>query len=186
MARDGYKIFDSDTHVGPIMEVLEKHMTDAERAKLPAWEPYKNTKKKRYTDTRTTYTRGVRSYRRVLGETKIEDKKLVGYNAAFTGPKTDRVPSPRVDADPSERIKDMDFEGADVNFMVPSGWFGTWTASDDVALEMGMYRAYHRWMNDYCSGYPERLGAALLVSARDIAGSLEEIRRWGKARWAWG
>ena len=186
MAKDGYRIFDSDTHVGPLMEVLEKYLTEGERSKLPAWEQYKNTKKKRYGDTRTTYTKGVRSYRRVLGATKVEENKLLGYNAAFTGPKTDRVPSPQGDADPAERIKDMDFEGADVNFMVPSGWFGTWTASDDVALEAGMYRAYHRWMNDYCSGYPERLGAALLVSGRDVAGSVEEIRRWGKSRWAWG
>jgi hypothetical protein len=23
------------------------------------------------------------------------------------------------------------------------GWFGTWTAGDDVALEAGMYRVYH-------------------------------------------
>ena len=29
MARNGFKIFDSDTHVGPYMEVLEKYITDA-------------------------------------------------------------------------------------------------------------------------------------------------------------
>jgi len=61
-----------------------------------------------------------------------------------------------------------------------------WTAGDDVALEMGMYRAYHRWINDYCAAYPDRLGAVMLSSARDVAGSIEEMRRWSKARWAWG
>jgi hypothetical protein len=30
----------------------------------------------------------------------------------------------------------MDHEGVDVNLTLPSGWFGTWTAGDDVALEM--------------------------------------------------
>ena len=64
----------------------------------------------------------------------------------------------------------MDYEGVDVNLMLPSGWFGTWTAGDDVALEMGMYRAYHRWINDYCAAYPDRLGAVMLSSARDVAG----------------
>ena len=59
---------------------------------------------------------------------------------------------------PAERIKDMDFEGVDVNLTLPSGWFGTWTAGDDVALEMGMYRAYHRWMEDYCGAYPDAPG----------------------------
>ena len=31
MARNGYKIFDADTHVGPVMEVLDKYLTHAER-----------------------------------------------------------------------------------------------------------------------------------------------------------
>ena len=72
----------------------------------------------------------------------------------------------------------MDLEGVDVNLTLPSGWFGTWTAGDDVALEMAMYRAYHRWMADYCGAFPERLGGVILACARDIEGSLAEIRHW--------
>jgi predicted TIM-barrel fold metal-dependent hydrolase len=106
--------------------------------------------------------------------------------AGFTGAHGARKPSPRVDDDPAERIKDMDYEGVDVNLTLPSGWFGTWNAGEDVALEMGMYRAYHRWMEEYCGAYPTRLGGVILTSARDIPGSLEEIKRWGKSRWAWG
>src|SRR5207248_497529 len=89
-----------------------------------------------------------------------------GYMAGFTGVKRTREPSPLVDADPGERIKDMDHEGVDVNLTLPSGWFGTWTAGDDVALEMAMYRAYHRWMADYCGAYLNRLGdlAAMIGS----------------------
>src|SRR6516162_1795629 len=84
------------------------------------------------------------------------------------------------------RIKDMDYEGVDVHLTLPSGWFGTWTAGDDVALEMAMYRAYHRWMEDYCGAYPNRLGGVILAGARDIEGALAEIRRCGQACWAWG
>ena len=87
---------------------------------------------------------------------------------------------------PPARIADMDFEGVDVNLTLPSGWFGTWSFGDDIALEMAMYRAYHRWMEDYCGAYPERLGGVILAGARDIEGGLAEIRRWGKSRWAWG
>ncbi len=82
--------------------------------------------------------------------------------AAFTGANRER-PSPRVDDDPAERIADMDREGVDVNLTLPSGWFGTWTAGDDIALEMAMYRAYHRWMADYCGAFPERLGGVILA-----------------------
>ena len=84
------------------------------------------------------------------------------------------------------RIADMDFEGVDVNLTLPSGWFGTWSFGDDIALEMAMYRAYHRWMDDYCGACPERLGGVILAGARDSDGGLAEIRRWGKSRWAWG
>ncbi len=38
MARNGYKIFDSDTHVGPYMEVLTEYLTDGEKTRLPDWE----------------------------------------------------------------------------------------------------------------------------------------------------
>ncbi len=187
MARGGYKIFDADTHVGPKMEVIERYLAAAERAKLPAWEDYKLTHTKDgYTKDSTIYTRGVRNFRRHLGAAKVDEKKLVGFSAAYSGPKTRRKPSALVDSDPAARIADMDLENVDVNLMLPSGWFGTWTTTDDVALEMGMYRAYHRWIDEYCSAYPDRLGAVLLICARDIAGSLEEIRRWGKSRWAWG
>jgi hypothetical protein len=95
-----------------------------------------------------TYTKGQRRYRRRLG-TAEPDETPSGYIAGFTGVKRTRQPSPLVDSDPGERIKDMDHEGVDVNLTLPSGWFGTWTAGDDVALEMAMYRAYHRWMADY-------------------------------------
>jgi predicted TIM-barrel fold metal-dependent hydrolase len=79
----------------------------------------------------------------------------------------------------------MDYEGVDVNLTLPSGWFGTWTSGDDVALETAMYRAYHEWMNEYCGAYPERLGGILLVGTRNVDAGLAEMRRWGKARWAW-
>ncbi len=179
MARNGYKIFDSDTHVGPVMDVLEKYLTSAETAKLPAWEQHKSANKHGH----VTYTKGQRRYRRRLGTAKPEDTPG-GYMAGFTGVKREKEVSPRVDQDPGERIKDMDYEGVDVNLTLPSGWFGTWT-TDDVALEMGMYSAYHRWMEDYCGAFPGRLGGVVLASSRDIAGSVAEIRRCGKSRWAW-
>jgi len=181
MAKNGYRIFDSDTHVGPYIDVLQEYMTYAEKSKLPAWEQYLSKTNTGY----PIYARGQRHYRRKLGAAGPEDTQG-RYMAGFTGAHGARKPSPLVDYDPGERIKDMDFEGVDVNLTLPSGWFGTWTAGDDVALEMGMYRAYHRWMAEYCGAVPDRLGGVILASSRDVAGSLEEIHRWGKSRWAWG
>src|SRR5271168_5388472 len=180
MARDGFRIFDSDTHVGPDARILAGYLSEAGKDRLREWDGYKFQGR----SGQVTYTKGQRRYRRRLGMAE-PDQAPSGYMAGFTGVKRSREPSPLVDADPGERIKDMDHEGVDVNLTLPSGWFGTWTAGDDVDLEAAMYRAYHRWMADYCGAFPERLGGIILASARDIAGSLAEIRRWAHSRWAW-
>lgn len=182
MARDGFKIFDSDTHVGPFVDVLDPYLDDDVKAKLPAWEEFRTAHHK---TGHVTYTKGQRKYRRRLGTAAAEETPA-GYMAGFTGPKREKNPDPEGDVDPAKRIADMDYEGVDVNLMLPSGWFGTWTTGDDVALEMGMYRAYHRWMDDYCKKYPGRLGSVMLLSARDPEGSVAEIKKWGKSHWAWG
>ena len=181
MARNGYRIFDSDTHVGPDAAILAEYLSAAEKERLAAWEPYRSTGRNGH----ITYTKGQRRYRRRLGDAKSDDQPA-GYMAGFTGVARRRQPSPEVDRDPAARIADMDHEGVEVNLTLPSGWFGTWTAGEDVPLEMAMYRAYHRWMRDYCDPFPRRLGGVVLTGARDVEGSLAEIRRCARERWAWG
>src|SRR5580692_2618607 len=187
-------IMDGDTGHGGIMAVrrmvrecirrgtiLSRYLSAAETERLAAWEPYRAAGRNGH----VTYNRGQRHYRRRLGDAR-PDEAPFGYMAGFTGVARERDPSPKVDADPAARIADMDYEGVDVNLTLPSGWFGTFTAGDDIPLEAAMYRAYHRWMSDYCGAHPRRLGGVILAGARDIAGSLGEIREWGKSGWAWG
>jgi uncharacterized protein len=181
MAKDGYQIFDSDTHVGPDAAILANYLSAAEKDRLARWDPYRSTGR----TGNVTYTKGQRHYRRRLG-TAAPDTAPAGYMAGFTGVARGRQPSPQVDADPAARIADMDYEGVEANLTLPSGWFGTWTAGEDIVLEMAMYRAYHRWMDDYCGAFPSRLGGVILAGARDINGSLAEMRHWGQSRWAWG
>ena len=184
MARDGYRIFDSDTHVGPAAEILTRYLAASEPAKLTSWEPYKSIQRR---TGHVSYTRGARAYRRRLGVVDTDSSSgTAGYMAGFTGSHKGRDPSPLVDVDPAERIKDMDLEGVDVNLTLPSGWFGTWTLSEDPAVETMMYRAYHRWMDDYCGAFPDRIAGVILVSARDVASGLAEIAHWAKQRWPLG
>ena len=68
MSKDGWKIFDSDTHVGPYMEVLEPYLTQAERSRLSAWDEYKSVNKR----GQRTYTKGQRTYRRRLGDARAD------------------------------------------------------------------------------------------------------------------
>src|SRR5262249_8814314 len=56
----------------------------------------------------------------------------------------------------------------------------------DVALELAMYEAYHRFLSDYCGPYPERLTSVVLVTARDAARSVAEIERCAGEDWPVG
>src|SRR4029453_9565079 len=170
MTRNGFRVFDSDTHVGPYMDVLSSYLSEAENATLAHWEDSKRVD----AHGRITYTRRKRHYRRRLGEAEAETTSG-GYMAGFTGVRREKAVSPRVDHDPAARIADMDYEGVDVNLTLPSGWFGTWTTGDDVAFELAMYRAYHRWMQDYCGAFPNRLGGVILGCARGVAGEGEAM-----------
>ena len=182
MARKGFKIFDTDTHVGPYVNVLEPYMSARDKQVLEEdWAEFKG--KGARTDN-TSYTRGARKYLRRLGEAEADTSKK-GYMAGFIGAQK-KKPSSLVDNDSSERIKDMDLEGADVNLTLPSGWFGTFIGHDDVELETGMLSAYHQWMEDYCSPYPDRIGGVILCTGRDVEFSVSEIKKWGKSVWAWG
>jgi hypothetical protein len=66
MARDGYRIFDSDTHVGPDARILAGYLSEAEQDRLRGWEAYKSQDRSGH----ETYTKGQRSYRRRLGTAK--------------------------------------------------------------------------------------------------------------------
>ena len=65
------------------------------------------------------------------------------------------LPSERVSIDSHARVRDMDLEGIDVNMILPSGGVPAFCALEDVALEQAMYRAYHRFLADYCAPFPD-------------------------------
>ena len=71
MARDGYKFFDTDTHVGPYVDVLEPYLTADDKARLAGWEQYKATSRGGH----VTYNKGQRTYRRRLGTPKPRTRR---------------------------------------------------------------------------------------------------------------
>ena len=58
----------------------------------------------------------------------------------------------------------MDDEGTDVHFLIP-GSFMSLVGLDDPAFEVGLIRAYHRHMADFCGRFPTRL-KSLIVEFR--------------------
>ena len=180
MAINGYKVFDSDTHVGPSADILERYLTANDREKLHGFAEFQS--QSRLTG-HTTYNFNTRQYTRRLGDPDARPPKPGEYMTGFTSQHR-QPPNVLVEDDPAERIKDMDLEGVDVNLMLPSGWFGVWTSQPDLALENSLYSAYHQWMEDYCGPFPDRLTGVILCSGRDVEAAVSEINQWGKSRWA--
>lgn len=180
MTKNGFRIFDADTHVGPAVNVIDHHLSESEKRRLDSWEEFK------WVDARNgnvEYTRYRLNYMRPLGSAEYMPAPDQGRASRFTGQLKHFPALPTSETDPAVRIKDMDLEGVDVNLTLPSSWFGTFSANEDVELEQAMYRAFHRWMAEYCGSYPARIKGVICVSARDIEGSLKELERCAQEDW---
>jgi predicted TIM-barrel fold metal-dependent hydrolase len=187
--RNGYKIFDSDTHIAPMAETLAPYFDPQSRARLPEWEQFKvpfrigwaGEKLEPPFRHRYSFAKrdGWREQLRILGE--AAPREAAGKHfATFMGK---RYPTPGgSDDDVEARIRDMDEEGVDVQLMMPSHP----PATDDIEIELAFLRANHRFTDDFCSKYPQRLKSLIVVTNRAVSQSVEEIRRWGRSRWAVG
>jgi len=192
MARAGYRIFDADTHIIEPAEPIEEYLTMADRAKLAALGPLVERAPAKAGMSRYRIGKRPALNRRLGSRERVEPPSAAARGAKDGGTPWDvrwqgpPFPSERVSVDSHARVHDMDLEGVDVNMILPSGGVPAFCALDDAALEQAMYRAYHRFLADYCAPYPDRLTGVLLVSARDPAGSVSEIRRCGDEDWPVG
>ncbi|HEX2441561.1 MAG TPA: amidohydrolase family protein [Methylomirabilota bacterium] len=192
MARGGYRIFDADTHIIEPVEPIEAYLSAAEKTALAALGPLvgrgpaKAGMSRYLIGKRPKLDRRLGSRERVAPPTGAARGARDGgtpWDVRWQGPP---FPSDRVSFDPHARVKDMDLEGVDVNMVLPSGGVPSFSGLEDIALEQAMYRAYHRFVADYCAPYPDRLTSLVLVSARDAEASVAEIRRCSADDWPVG
>ena len=175
--RNGFSVYDTDTHVNPAAEVLECYVDPSFRPRLDELAPYKEP----FTDGDTqlhNYRVGRKLFRRVLGEAGPHPT-FTGVGGAWMGSKE---PRPGVQDDNAEnRVKDMDDDGADVHFLVPTAWTSVVGLEDE---ELGLVRASHRHAADFCGQFPDRLKTMIVASGRAIEETVSEIHQWGESKWA--
>src|SRR6516162_4052555 len=177
--KEGFRVYDTDTHIDPGADVLEKYVDPGFRPRLDALAPYRRAIKSRTVDgaLRHTYRFASKRYERTLGEAEPRPGSADGR--VWRG---ERRPSPGVVDDRSDnRVLDMDAEGSDVHFLVPSVWTSV-VGLPDLSLEIGLIRAYHCFMHEFCGPFPDRLKGPIVASTRDIAGAVREIREWGRSK----
>ena len=187
--RNGYKVFDADTHVQPTAEAVEPYIDQALRDRVGDLDSY-----------RVPIKIGL------AGEIRQEPYKhywRFSHGEGWGGPKArylgEAGPRPNSQRkwqnfmgkkhptdggidDPHIRLGDMDEEGIDVQLMVPNGANG----HDDPAVELGFIQANHRFLDDFCSADPHRLKSLIVVTARCIEESVKEIQAWGDKPWSIG
>ena len=124
--RNGYKIFDSDTHIAPMAETLEPYFDGSIRHRLREWEQFKvpfrigwageilrPPYRHRYQFKKRT---GWRDELRILGEAGPREHSEPHF-PKFMG---SRFPTPGgSDDDVEARVRDMDEEGVNVQVMLP-------------------------------------------------------------------
>jgi uncharacterized protein len=179
--RSGYRIIDSDTHVGPNVETLELYAGPALKARWGelaqyyqrvteghhlSIEPYPFKRQLREPSEEQRATRG--------GIIPLRGKTMLNYV---------EHPAPEINNLNSEgRLADMDKEGVDVHLLIPATFANAATVLDhDLAIEL--YDAYHRYLDDYCGVAPSRLKAGILALGTDPEWSAATIRRLADRPW---
>ena len=87
--------------------------------------------------------------------------------------------------DPAVRLRDMDTEGIDAAIIFASG-AASMCAIEDAQLETAMFRAYNRWLAEYCSEDSARIKGNVLISLRHPELGVEEIMRVADEDWVGG
>ncbi len=194
--RNGYKVYDSDTHIQPGADTLEKYLSARVRELVPDLESRKITRNRISPGIGPDmpYKRMLRAFRlrsgpvggwgadvpRMLGEAEPRSTKP-GVSGRFMGSQFPRPGSDDWDMD--GRIQDMDEEGVDVQLLVNSGGPG---GHENPAVNVEFMQAQHRYLDDFCGKYPHRLKSMIAVNARYVEESVQEIKRWGRSPWAVG
>ena len=186
--RDGFKVFDADTHFHPSVESLEPFLDSELRKRSDelgrrefktGWageqleEPYRHLYQ--FGDPAGW---GL-SPPRHLGEPGPRPNQERHFQH-FMGVE---FPTPGgSDYDIDARVRDMDREGQDVHLLVP----GVASGHEEPAVDLGMLQALHRHLDGACGRYPGRLKSMVVANARFIEESVGEIKRWAGSPWVCG
>jgi len=168
--KEGFRVYDTDTHIDPGADVLEKYVDPGFR---PPRRPGTLSPRDQIAQRRwgrpvhlQLCPQGLRAH---LGRGRVTSR--IGRRPRVARRK---AAEPRGGRRPVR---------SDVHFLVPSVWTSV-VGLPDVSLEIGLIRAYHRYMHEFCGPYSDRLKGPIVASSRDVREAVHEIREWGNSKWA--
>jgi predicted TIM-barrel fold metal-dependent hydrolase len=187
---DRQRVLDADTHFQPAAESVVPYLDSATRARLPELEQFlSEVKIGRASQVLEPPYRHWYRFSHGGGWGSGKPRRLGDAGPRNEPPERlqnfmgERFPAPDAeDTAVDARLKDMDEEGVDVQVLVPSAFLG----HEDPTVDMAFIRALHRFLDDTCRQYPDRLKSMIVVSPRDIKSSVGQIKAWAGSSWATG
>jgi predicted TIM-barrel fold metal-dependent hydrolase len=173
--KNGFRVIDTDTHVGPNVETLYEYASPALRARWDELKAYEVPVTEGH-----HWSIGPIPFKRKMNEKPgAEEVAVKGGAMSLKGKMSDFFkvpPQPEVNnMNASGRLADMDLEGRDMDFIIPATFSTAVSAiAQDLALEA--HSAYNRYIADYCAADVTRLKAAMLVLGSDPEWAAREIK----------
>ncbi len=165
MAKNGFRIFDSDMHIMEPPDLWERYIDAAFRDQAPRGRTSDNVR-----DLGIDFPQAQPGARRTTG-------------APHSGRNYDR--NQALYRDHSERgwtadvqLEAMDTEGLDMAVLYPSRGLSVLTQPEmDPRFAAAIARAYNDWLKDFCQADTTRLLGAGMISVYDIRDAVAEARR---------
>jgi predicted TIM-barrel fold metal-dependent hydrolase len=180
--RSGYRIIDTDTHVGPNMETLHEFASPALRDRWEELAGYLQP----ITDGGHQLSINPIPYRRKFGVAGGEEAGVKGGANPLKGNVSATLEVPVAtgvnNRNAAGRLTDMDREGVDAHLIIPAT-FATAVSALDLDLMREIYDAYHRFIGWYCSHDAARLKATIFVTGADPDWSVRTIKALQDEPW---
>ena len=168
MARDGFKILDSDMHLMEPVDLWERYIDSKFRSEAPRGLTSENVR-----DLRMTHPDGrLWGLPQTHGRRNSNQGHNFQKNQGIYGSHAERGWTAEV------QLEAMDIEGIDVAVLYPTrGLQALSEPNMEVNFAAALARAYNDWLYDFCERNPNRLLGAGMISPFDIDAAVAEVKR---------
>ena len=164
MAKDGFKVMDSDMHIVEPADLWERYIDPTFKDRAP---------------------RGLNRHPRDLGVQvgesifPLPNRSYANAIAPLMTEQQDIYTEAEAQHwDSGSQVSAMDQEGIDVAVLFPSrGLFTLGVNGMDPALATAISQAYNDWLAAFCAGGSGRMFGAAMIPPHDIEGAISEARR---------
>jgi uncharacterized protein len=167
MAKNGFKIIDSDMHIMEPPDLWERYIDKKFKDRAPRGVVSHNVR-----DLRMVYPDGRDWARQSVREGDVASGRNFEKNQGVYRQDAERGWTSEV------QLEAMDIEGLDIAVLYPTRGLRALVIEDmDAPFAAAMARAYNDWLYDFCKQDSKRLIGAAMLSTYDINDAVKEARR---------